>query len=320
MSAPDPAARIAAYLERLRDVLPHDRASSVTSDVAALIEDRIDAAGPAVPRAEAVERALAALGAPEALAAALAGDAAGGDAAARRAFWRLVPILFGGHLLVSVVLAVAGAGTSLLPGLVGALPTSSPLATAFGVLGIFLADVGFATVLVALLGRERAPALLHRLRLEMPGTRRDAALSLVFLALLAAILDVPAVRDRLFALGAGEGRASLLGDDALALIPFANGVLALFALRHVALLVSGGERVGTLALDALASLCAAVLAVVAMTRDALIRVPDTAGLTAAQARTLTDLLVRTVFVVALVSGVLLVARFVRRVLRIRQLV
>lgn len=320
MSAPDPAPRVAAYLERLRDVLPHDRAAAVTTDVASLIEDRIDAEGPGVDRAAAVERALSALGPPEALAAALAGEATSGDAVTRRAFGRLVPILFAAHLLVAVVLAVAGAGTTLVPGIVAALPTSSPLATAFGVLGILFADIGFATVLVLLLGRERAPALLHRLRLEMPGTRREALLSLVFLALLAAILDVPAVRDRLFALGVGEARSSLLGEDALGLLPAANVVLGLFALRHAALLVSGTERVGTVALDAAASLAAAGFSVLVMTHDALIRVPESAGLSAEQARTLSELLVRTLFVVALVAGVLLVARFVRRVLRIRQLV
>ena len=63
-----------------------------------------------------------------------------------------------------------------------------------------------------------------------------------------------------------------------------------------------------------------VVAVLVMTRAELVRVPSGVGLTEAQARTFADLLLRVGFVVCLLGAVLLVARAVRRLLRIRELI
>jgi len=229
MTASDPRARIALFLERLRDMLPPRRAEPILAEVSALIEDRLaDDAAPHSP--EAVDRALAALGPPEALAASLTGESEAADLATTRAHGRLLPVVFGAHLLLAVVLTIVGSTTAFVPGIVGALPTSSPLTTAFGVLGVFFVDVGLVVVAVRLVGRDRVPALLHHVRLEMPGTRRDAALSLVLLVIVELLIDVLSVRDALFAIGTGDARAPILSEDAVRLIPAANGVLFLFAL------------------------------------------------------------------------------------------
>ena len=72
-------------------------------------------------------------------------------------------------------------------------------------------------------------------------------------------------------------------------------------------------------LDAMASLAGAILAVLLMTRDELVRIPQSAGLTEIQASVFADLLFRVVFVVCLVAAILLVMRFARRLLRVKQL-
>jgi len=317
-TAPIPRARIAAYLERLRDVLPTRQAASVLTEVSALIEDRVELEG-GVDAPGAVDRALAALGPPERLAAALTGETVSGDVARRVAFGRLVPLVFAAHLVLAIVLTLAGAGTAFVPGIVGALPMESPLATGFGVLGIFFTDVGLVAVTLALLGRDRVPSLLHRLRLEMPGTRRDAVLALVLLGLIGLLVNVPGFRDALFALGTGEQRAPILSPEMLGLVPVLDVALVLFAVRNLLLLAAGGERIASLVVDAAASLAAALVAVLVMTRAELVRIPSGAGLTEAQARTFADLLLRVGFVVCLLGAVLLVARAVRRLLRIREL-
>ena len=88
---------------------------------------------------------------------------------------------------------------------------------------------------------------------------------------------------------------------------------------HLLLLLTGVERVQGVVLDALASLAGAILAVLLMTRDELVRIPASSGLTEAQAAVFADLLFRVVFVVLLVAAILLVMRFARRILRVRQL-
>jgi hypothetical protein len=320
VSAPEHQnARVADYLERLRDVLPPRQASSIVAEVAALIEDRVEQAGDPTDRASAVDRALKALGSPETLATSLSGGQAAAQVATRNAFGRLLPLVFGVHLLLAIVLTVVGAGTAFVPGLIGALPTTSALSTAFGVIGVFFVDVGVVVVVLALLGRDRVPALLHRVRLDMPGTRRDAILSLVLLALVAVIVDVPEFRDALFALGSDDSRSPLLSPEVLALWPAWNAVILLFAVRHALLAISGAERVLGLVLDALASLAAAAFAVLLMTRDEIVRIPANAGLSEEQARTFADLILRVAFVVCLSCALLLVARAIRRLLRIRQI-
>jgi hypothetical protein len=95
-------------------------------------------------------------------------------------------------------------------------------------------------------------------------------------------------------------------------------MLGLFAIRHLILLVQGGEKVLGVLADALASLAGAGLAVLAMTRDELVRLPAP-PLTEDQARTLGDLLFRILLVVAFVAGVGLAIRFAKRVMRLKDL-
>ena len=317
VNAPPASPQIDAYLERLRDALPDAQADLVVAEVSGLIEDRLEQEGPGP---ESTARALAALGPPETLANALrGGHAVSIDVATRRAFTRMLAVAFAGHLLLSIVLTVVGSGATLLPGLVGALPHGSWMGVVLGVLGIFFVDVGFLAVLFALLGRDRVPAILHHLRLEMPGSRRDAGLALVLVALLAVLLNVSTFRDALFAVGGQDHRSPILADAVVSLLPMADVVLGLFALRHVLILGTGRERVGGLLVDALASLAGAVLAGLVMTRDELVRIPASVGLTTAQAEVFSDLLFRVVFVVGFVASLLLIARFVKRLLRIRQI-
>jgi|GEM_PF-1995850 len=307
------------YLERLRDVLPAARAKEVLREVEALIEDRLeqDPEGAAAPGA--ADRALAALGSPEALASSLAGEEVVIGLATRKAFTRMLTVVFAAHLLLSIVLTVISPGMSLAPGLVSALPKSPWAATLGAVFGVFLVDVGALLVLFRLLGTRRAPGLLQGLPLQMPVRRRDSVLSLVLLALLAVILNVPGLRDHILAVGVGEGRSPVLAPAVTALTLAADAVLILFAVRHLLLLVAGVERVQGVLLDAMASLAGAFLAVLLMTRDELVRIPPAAGLTEAQASVFADLLFRVVFVVCLVAAILLVMRFARRLLRVRQL-
>jgi hypothetical protein len=318
MSAPRPDP-LGEYLTRLRDALPPAKAADVADEVSALVADRVEIEGGSVDDPAAVERALSALGKPESLAAALGGDSVTIDAATRRAFVRWLAVLFAGHLVLSIVLAVMGTVEALLPGLVEPLPRENLFASACGVLSILFLDVGLLTVFFALVGRDRVPKVLPRLRLSMPGTRRDAVLSLLLLGLVAVILNSPSLRDSLISVGPGHQRAPVLAPDAIGLLPLADAVLLLFGLRHVVLLVSGGERVQGLVLDALASLAAVALAIAVMTRPELVRIPPTASLSAEQAKVFQDLLVRVCLVVAFVASLLLATRFVRRCLRLKDL-
>ena len=307
---------VAEYLERLRDLLPTKRADEVVAEVGALIEDRLQEAGDGAKSPADVARALESLGPPETLAANVAGGAISIDVGTRRAFTRTLAATFSAHLLLSAVLSVVGGSAPFVPGLVGPLPMSSLAATAAGVLGVFFVDVGVLVVVFALLGRRRTTTLLPRLRLRMPGTRRDAALSLVLLALVALLLHP--FRDALLAVGVPESRQPILSPSAVALLPVADAMLALFGLRHLLLLVQGGERRAGVLADALGSLAGAVLAVLVMTREDLVRLPAP-PLTEDQARTLGDLLFRVFLVVAFVAGVGLAIRFAKRVLRLREL-
>jgi hypothetical protein len=312
----DPA--VDAYLDRLRDMLPPSRAQDVLPEVAALIEDRVAAAEEdGLDRSSATQRALGALGTPEVLAAGLGAEGFSVDLTTRRTFGRTLAALFCAHLVLAIVLSMVGGSASLLPGIVGPLPRDGALATASGVLGIFFADAGFLLVLFGLLGRERAPALLPRVGLRMPGTRRDAVLSLVLLGLVALLIHP--FRDRLLAIGFGTERTPILAEDAVGLLPVADALLALFAVRNVFLLVSGGERVESVIADALAALAGVALAVLVLTRDQLVQLPSP-PLGEHDALVFQTLLYRVTLVVAFLSGLFLSVRFAKRALRVRELV
>jgi hypothetical protein len=311
---------VRAYLARLREALPPGRADEVVTEVEGLVEDRLEAEGEGRATPEAAARALQALGPPEVLAAALSGEAPFViPSATRRAFTRMLAVLFAGHLLLAIVLTAISAEASFLPGLVAPLPRQNWLATAGGVLGVFLLDIGLLGVVFTIVGRDRAPTVLPHLALAMPGTRRDAALSLVLIALVAVILNVPGVRDVVFSVTGADGRVPVLSDTAKGLVVAADVVLFLFALRHLALLVTGRERLQGLIFDALASLAGAALCVLILTRDELVSIPSSATLPMDQAKIFSDLLYRVVLVIAFVAGLLLVTRFVKRAIRIRDM-
>ncbi len=310
---------VTVWLDRLREALPPARADEVTAEVEALVDERLAQEGGAAPDPAAVERALSSLGSPEALAQAIADDAVSVPGATRRAFFRALPVLFGGHLLLSAVLTAVSTSATLLPGLVSSLPMSSVIATALGVVGIFLFDVGLLVVAFAVLGRERSHWLLLKLRAPVAGSKRDGVLALVLLSLVAAIANVPYLRDGVFSLHSPAGRLGILAPEAVALIPVVDAVLGLFALRALLRLAQGDERVSGLVVDGLAALSGSILSVLVLTRDELVLIPTSASLSAAQATLFADVIYRIVLVIAFVSAVLLLARFVRRALRIREL-
>ena len=313
-----PAKLVEDYLDRLREALPPARSADVVAEVRSLIQDRMEAESVAEGDPAGVARALASLGRPEALATALGGGSITIDLATRRAYVRLLGVVYAAHLVISIVVTAMGKGTVLLPGIVQALPPHPFAATMLGAIGLFFLDAGLLGVLFALFGRERAPAILPRLRLKMPGTRRDAAFSLVLLGLVAVLLNVPSVRDAIFAIGGTEGRVPILTPEALGLVPVADAVLALFALRNVLLAVAGGESLTALVLDALAALCGAVLCVLLMTRETLIAIPSSASLSSEQGAVFARVVFHVVLVIAFVSALLLAARFVKRCLRVRE--
>lgn len=322
MSAPalPPVDRqIAEYLDRLRDVLPSREAPAVVAEVSALIDDRLEAGGDAAPTPEAARRALEALGSPEALASSLVGGGTTIDLATRRAFSRMLAVVFAAHLLLAIVLTVIGRDATLIPGLVSALPREGWLGVLMGVASIFLVDVGLLVVLFALFGRRRSPEILHRLQLRMPVRRRDAVASVVLLALIALIVNVPSFRDAIFSIGGEEGRVPILAPEVVSLVPAVDAVLFLFALRLVLQLVAGGERLESVAVDGLAALSGAAFCVLLMTRAQLVVLPTSAGLSESQARLFSDLILRVVMVVGFVASLLLVTRFAKRCLRVRQL-
>jgi hypothetical protein len=322
MNAPVlPAAdvQVAEYLERLRDVLPAREAPGVLVEVTALIADRLESSGEGVPTPEHAQAALLALGSPEALASSLVGGETTIDLATRRAFTRMLAVVFAGHLLLAIILTVVGRDATLLPGLVSALPREGLLATLGGVAGIFLLDAGLLGVIFVFFGRRRSPDILHRLRLRMPVRRRDALASLVLLCLVATLVNVAGFRDALFSVGGDAGRSPILAPDLLELIPAANVVLALFAVRFGLQLIAGGERVASVAADGVASLAGAAFCVLLMTRSQLVQLPATAGLSEGAAGLFSGLIARVVLVVGFVASLLLVTRFVKRSLRLKQL-
>lgn len=311
---------VSRWLDRLRESLPPARADEVVAEVDALIEDRLAAEAPGPVSDEAATRALASLGSPEALAQAIDDEGIVVSGGTRRAFGRALAVVFAAHLLLSAVLTAVSPSATLLPGLVSTLPMSSPFSTAVGVAGILFLDVGLLVAAFAILGRERSHWLLLKLRAPVPGTRRDAVLSLVLLALVAAIVNLEVLRDRVFSVETETGRAGILAPDLIALIPFLDAMLGLYALRQVVRLLHRGDGIRALAIDGLAALSGTIVSALVLTRAEVVRIPQSASLTAAQATLFSDLLHRIALLVALVAGVLLLTRFVRRALRVRELI
>jgi hypothetical protein len=265
---------------------------------------------------EAERIAIQALGSAEELATQLTSAPLVVPFSTRRLFVRLLAITFAVHLLLVVVLTAAGGTGPALPGLLGPLSTQTLGGVFTGVLSIALIDTGGLFLIFALLGRGKTPAGLPALRLRTATSRRDAALGLVLLALIALILHP--FRDEVFALRSGDRMVGFLAPDLVAVLPVFDVALALFAIRQIVILVGWGEHpLGVLA-DAFASLALAVGLVLAATRPDIIRFPQGA-LAPATANTLEDLVTRVFLLVFIGAALFLVVRFVKRLLRLRQL-
>jgi len=309
----------AEFIEELRDLLPSREAKRVIQDVDGLIQDRMEVAqrdNGATPE-EAERIAVSALGSPAELAEQLTTAPITVDLQTRRVFVRLLAVMFAAHLLLCIVLTVAGGSGPAVPGLLTPLPRA-PLGAVFtAVLSIALIDTGALFLIFALLGRGKAPAGLPQLRLRTFTSRRDAALGLVLLVLIALILHP--FRSEVFAVRTSEGMVPFLAPPLVALIPVFDVALVLFAIKQVSILLGSGETpLGVLA-DALASLALAVGLVLAATRDRIVQFPDEA-LGSSGAELLQDLVTRVFLLIFVGAALFLVVRFVKRLLRLRQLV
>lgn len=312
-----PTSRV-EFIEQLRDLLPTREAKRILEDVDGLLLDRMEAELQEgdISAEEAEQIAIAALGTPEELATQLTSAPLKIDFTTRRLFVRLLAITFAVHLLLSIVLTVAGGKGPALPGLLGPLSTDSLGGVFTGVLSIALIDTGALFLIFAIFGRGKAPTGLPALRLRTATSRRDAALGLVLLGLIWLILHP--FRDEVFAIRTGDGMVGFLAPDLVAVLPVFDVALALFAVRQIVILVGWGEHpLGVLA-DALASLALAVGLVLAATRPDIIRFPD--GVLATQtAHALEDLVTRVFLLIFIGAALFLVVRFVKRLLRLRQL-
>jgi len=307
------------FIEQLRDLLPSKEARRIIEDVDGLLQDRMEVEqqerGASPEEAERI--AVEALGSAEELATQLIRAPLKVDFTTRRLFVRLLAITFAVHLLLAIVLTAAGGDGPALPGLLGPLSTQSLGGVFTGVLSIALIDTGALFLVFALIGRGKAPAGLPALRLRTATSRRDAALGLVLLALIWLILHP--FRNEVFALRSGDKLVGFLADDLVAVLPVFDVALVLFAIRQIVILVGWGEHpLGVLA-DALASLALAVGLVLAATRPETIRFPK-GVLAPATAQTLEDLVTRVFLLVFIGAALFLVVRFVKRLLRLRQLI
>lgn len=306
------------YIEQLRDLLPSREARRILEDVDGLLTDRMEAEQRehGVSAEEAERIAVQALGSPQKLVSQLVSAPLEIDFATRRLFTRMLAITFAVHLLLSIVLTVAGGQGPALPGLLGPLSTSSLGAVFSGVLSLALIDTGALFLVFALIGRGKAPAGLPALRLRTATSRRDAMLGLVLLALIALILHP--FRNEVFAIRTGDRLVGFLSPDLVEILPVFDLALVLFAIRQIVILCGWGEHpLGVLA-DALASLALAVGLVLAATRPDLILFPEGA-LAPETARSLEDLVTRVFLLVFIAAALFLVVRFVKRLLRLRQL-
>jgi hypothetical protein len=306
------------YLDRLRDLLPARESRRVVEEIDAMILDRVESAEQdGTSPTEAERRAIAALGSPEALADRIVGTPVTIDLATRRSFVRWLFVVFAGHLLLSVVLTAAGAEGSVVPRLLGPLPTESWMAFVGGVLSVFLIDVGALFAVFALRVGRRTMAALPFGSLRPSWEPRDSVLSLVVLGVAAAVFNPP-VRDVVFAIRHQGASTPILSADLVALVPWVNVILGLAALRNV--LTLARRRVGPLAVgvDAFATLGTVALLVVAVARPDYVRLPPTVD--AETAAILADLATRGLLLVFVLAAFFLSIRLVRRVILLRHLV
>ena len=309
----------AEYLERLRDQLPYRDGQRILDEVDGLIQDRMDAEiaeGRLAPEV-AERRAVEALGSADDLARELMAPTVQIDLATRRTFTRVLATVFAVHVLLSIVLTVAGTQGRVIPGILHPIAVQPFAALVSSVFSIFLMDAGGVFLVFALFGHGKAPSRLPALRMRQKASRRDALLALVLLGLVALILHP--FRDQIFAIRNGDGMVGILAEDLVALLPFLDVVLGLFALRQLLVLITGGEHPAEVFVDALASLGLAVWLIVAATRSDLVRFPD-GTLGKSVATTLSGLTTRVLLLVFVAAALFLVVHFVKRCFRLRQLV
>lgn len=312
-----PGASRTEYLEALREHLPVREASRVLAEVDGLIQDRVEAAleEPGVTAEAAERRALEALGSPETLAAQLVDAPLCIDLATRRTFLRLLGGTFAAHLVLSIVLTVAGEDAATIPGLLGPLRTQPWGAAISSLLAILLLDAGALFLLFAIFGRGKAPKGLPRLHLTAPVSRRDGVLGLLLLGLVALILHP--LRDQVFAVHADGALVGFLSSDFVRILPVVDAALALFAVRQVLLIRSGRETPWSVGADALGTLVLAVGLLLAANRPQIVAFPSASlGSTAA---VLEDLVTRVFLLVFVAAALFLAVRLVKRLFRLRQL-
>lgn len=302
-----------AWLARLLDLLPLRETRRVRAEVEALIADRVEATlaeEPGLGEAQAVARALAALGDPEDLAERLVDRPLHVPLATRRRFRRSLAVLYSCHLLLAVVLTAAGARESALPALLGPLPSESPLATLLAVIALFFLDAG-AVLTFLWLTRRGAPAQASATPAPGPAgppERRQAAQGLLLVALLAVILNF--FVETIFSIRWRDARVCFLSEGVREVLPWGNLLLGLLAVR-AGLVLLGARALAGEVLDALVSLLGAGLLVALALSPPLVSLPK--GSLGGQAEaTLGQLLDRVLLFVCLAAALYLVGRGVRR--------
>jgi len=304
------------YLDRLEDLLPAKEAARVHDDVNAMIDDRIEAVlarDPDLTEQAAEQQALAALGSPERLADDLVSSPLTIPLATRRGFVRLLAAVFGGHLLLSIALTVAGARGPAIYSLLGPLPKEGFVDVALSIASIFLLDAGALLMLFVAVGTARPGKLLPALPAHRVWTRRGAIEGLVLLGLLALIFNC--FLDNIFAVKNGETYRPFLAPDLKAIVRFVNVPLAFFALRHVLTLAGRARSAASTAADALGSLAASAVLILAATRGKLVSMPAGSRLGREAAEVLDGLIERVFLLVFVVAAIWLVARFVQQAIR-----
>jgi hypothetical protein len=306
-----------SYLETLVDLLPPEHAQRARRDVESMVLDRVDAeraSDPALDEDAALQRALAALGPPESLAEDLVASPLTIPLATRRLFVRTLAVVFAGHLLLSVVLTVAGGRTTTAPTLLGPLPTSPAVATGIAILSIFLMDAGALLVLFWCASHAAPARRLLRAPLPPRFTKKDAWQSLLLGALIAVILLF--FVDSIFAVSRPSGTVGFLADELKAALPYGLVPLTLFALRAVLVLVGGREALALL-LDGLACLATAAVLAYVVTRGRLVELGGT-GLPPETALVLTGLMERVLLFVGMAAALYSLGRGLTRLARARR--
>ena len=311
-----PKSARAVYLERLEDLLPAREAARIRDDVEAMILDRVEAeleAQPALDPREAESRAIRSMGEPESLADQLGPSPFTISRATRQAFLRSLAVVVPIHLLLSAVLGLSGQ-TQGASALLAPLPLSNWLSTILSVIGIVLLDIGAVFTFFWLRRGRATRAPFVAVPTELVESRGDAWKGLAMTGLLGILLNFFAT-DSIFVLRVGKELHPFLAEPLRTALPLLNVPLALFALRHLVVLVRRGKaRRPAIVCDALGSLTAAGVLGWLCTRSPLVSFP--ASIKNPEAAEVMNTLVSRVFLICFALGVLLfLVRVVRSVAR-----